>query len=374
MLASRTFDSMSLYSTLLRPLLFRLDAETAHRLALSVGASLGFAGGALRSLTAVDDARLATTVAGLAFPSSVGLAAGFDKSGEAVEALAGLGFGFIEIGSVSAFPSAGNPRPRLFRLAEDRAIAVAYGVPNDGAEIVAARLARVRLPVPLGINIVKTNPGPGAPPETDDAIIAETMQAARVLAPRADYLMFNLSCPNTVDGRDFFADRGRLEAWLAALSDTPLPCPLFLKVSPLGGVAAIEQLLEAAAPHACIRGFMFNLPSAKPEGAMRTPRRVWQAMPGAVSGPPSAPLLDQCLRECYRRMDRKRYVLFASGGVSSGAEAYAKIRMGASLVALYTALIYDGPLVVRRVTQDLAALLARDGFTSVADAVGVDNV
>jgi dihydroorotate dehydrogenase (fumarate)/dihydroorotate dehydrogenase len=364
---------MTLYSTLLRPLLFRLDAETVHRAAMSFGAAAGFAGGALRSLTAVDDARLATTVAGLAFPSPVGLAAGFDKNGEAVDALAGLGFGFIEIGSVSAFASAGNPRPRLFRLPDDRAIAVAYGVPNDGADIVAARLARTRLPVPLGINIVKTNFGPGAPPESDDAIVAEYMQAARILAPRADYLMFNLSCPNTVDGRDFFADRGRLEAWLAALADTPLPCPVFLKVSPLGGIAAIEQLLEAAAPHDCIRGFMFNLPSAKPEGAMRTPRSVWQATPGAVSGPPAAPLLDECLCECYRRMDRKRYVLFASGGVSSGADAYAKIRMGASLVALYTALIYDGPLAVRRVTRELAALLARDGFRSVADAVGADN-
>jgi dihydroorotate dehydrogenase (fumarate)/dihydroorotate dehydrogenase len=364
---------MKLYSTLLRPLLFRLDAETAHRLAMSLGAATGFAGGALRQLTTVDDARLATTVAGLAFPSPVGLAAGFDKNGEAVAALAGLGFGFIEIGSVSAFPSAGNPRPRLFRLPDDRAIAVAYGVPNDGADIVATRLARARLPVPLGINIVKTNFGPGAAPETDDAIIAEYMQAARALAPRADYLMFNLSCPNTQDGRDFFADRGRLGAWLAALSATPLPCPVFLKVSPLGGVAAIEQLLEAVAPHDCVRGFMFNLPSAKPESAMRTPRDIWQAMPGAVSGPPAAPLLDDCLRECYRRMDRKRYALFASGGISSGAEAYAKIRMGASLVSLYTALIYDGPLVVRRITRELAALLTRDGFRSVAEAIGADN-
>jgi dihydroorotate dehydrogenase (fumarate)/dihydroorotate dehydrogenase len=364
---------MSLYSTLLRPLLFRLDAETAHRLAMSVGASLGFAGGAMRRATAADDPRLVTTVAGLSFPSPVGLAAGFDKNGEAVDALAGLGFGFIEIGSVSAFASAGNPKPRLFRLPDDRAIAVAYGVPNDGAEIVAARLARTCLPVPLGINVVKTNFGPGAAPETDDAIIAEYMQAARVLAPHADYLMFNLSCPNTVDGRDFFADRGRLDAWLDALADTSLPCPVFLKVSPLGGVGAIEQLLEAVAPHDCVRGFMFNLPSAKPEGAMRTPRNVWQTTPGAVSGPPSAPLLDDCLRECYRRMDRKRHVLFASGGISSGAEAYAKIRMGASLVALYTALIYEGPLAVRRVTRELAALLARDGFKSVADAIGADN-
>jgi dihydroorotate dehydrogenase (fumarate)/dihydroorotate dehydrogenase len=111
----------------------------------------------------------------------------------------------------------------------------------------------------------------------------------------------------------------------------------------------------------------------KPEAHITTPRDVWTTMPGAVSGPPCAPLLDDCLRECYRRMDRSRYTLFASGGIASGADAYRKIRMGASLVSLYTALIYDGPLVVRRVTRELLALLERDGVTSVAEAVGVGN-
>lgn len=363
---------MGAYKALLRPLLFQVDPETTHHAAMSLGSSLGFAAPALRTL-AVSDPRLETSMAGLNFPSPVGLAAGFDKNGHAVEALAGLGFGFIEVGSVSASFSPGNKRPRLFRLPQDRAIVVAYGVPNDGADAVAARLKNVRLPVPLGINIVTTNHGPGSPPEKDDAIIADYMHAARVLAPHADYLMFNLSCPNTQDGKDFFADRPRLDAWLAALSAERLTLPVFLKVSPLGGVAAIEQLLAAAEPHDVIRGFMFNLPPVKPEQHLTSPRAIWETMPGAVSGPPSAPLLDACLRECYKRMDRTRYTLFASGGISTGADAYRKIRMGASLVSLYTALIYEGPLVVRRVTQELLALMSRDGLKSVADAVGVDN-
>lgn len=362
---------MSLYTSLIRPLAFRLDPERAHRIALRAGALASFAAPALRSRLRTSDPRLRIEVAGMRFDTPIGLSAGFDKSGEAIETLAGLGFGHVEIGSVSADPSNGNPRPRLFRLPEDRAIVVAYGVPNDGARTVAARLEKISLPVPLGINIVKTNRGPGIPPESAGEIIGEYVDAARVLAPHADYLMFNLSCPNTEDGRDFFADRGHLDASLAALGEIGLTRPVFLKVSPLGGVTMIEQVLEAAAPHSYISGFMFNLPSVKP-GNMRTPEAVWKSIPGAVSGPPAAELLDRSLREMWRRIDRRRYALIASGGVFSAEDAYAKIKLGASLVQLLTALVYEGPGVVRRINRDLAALLARDGFNHVADAVGAE--
>ena len=361
-----------MYKSIVKPLLFQLDAERAHQTTVQAAARMGWAAGALRRSLAVTDPRLATTVAGLNFETPIGLSAGFDKNGVAVRALAGLGFGYVEIGSVSAYPSPGNARPRLHRLPDDGAVLVSYGVPNDGAEAVGARLNGERLPVPLGINIVKTNHGPGSPPETDDAIIAEYVQAAQKLAPRADYLMFNLSCPNTGDGRDFFADRGRLAAWLAAIGALALPCPVFLKVSPLGGLATIEQMLELAEPHRFVNGFMFNLPIEKPSQWMTSPAATWRDVPGAVSGPPSAPLLDACLRECYKRMDRSRYRLFASGGVSSGADAYAKIRMGASLVSFYTALVFEGPLLVRRITKELRDLLARDGVRNATEAVGVD--
>ncbi|WJR80556.1 quinone-dependent dihydroorotate dehydrogenase [Bradyrhizobium sp. NP1] len=362
---------MSIYATLLRPLLFRLDPETAHHLAIASGASFGWAAGAMRAVTAADDVRLATTVAGLRFPTPIGLAAGFDKSGAAITALAGLGFGSIEIGSVSIDPSQGNPKPRLWRIPEDKGIVVHYGLPNDGATIIAGRLAQVRLPVPLGINLVVTNRGPGAPPLAADQIIGEYVAATKVLAPRADYLMLNLSCPNTADGRDFFADAAHLDACLAALSELQLSLPVFLKVSPLGGIAAIERVLAAADIRSFVSGFMFNLPPVKPEH-MRTPGSVLRAMPGAVSGPAAAALADFCIREAFRRMDRKRHVLIGAGGIATAEDAYAKIRLGASLVQLLTALIYEGPGVVRTITTGLSALLARDGFGNVADAVGVD--
>jgi dihydroorotate dehydrogenase len=364
---------MSFYSSVIRPLAFRLDAERAHHLAIGVGARIRAFARPLHWLNAINDPRLDTVVAGLRFPTPLGLAAGFDKSGTAIEMLAALGFGFVEIGSVSIDPSCGNARPRLFRLPEDRAIVVHYGLPNDGARTIAERLAKIHLPVPLGINLVKTNRGRGATPESGDQIINEYVEAARVLSPVADYLMLNLSCPNTEDGRDFFADAGHLRAFLTALGELQLSVPVFLKVSPLGGTATIERVLGAVEDHAYISGFMFNLPPVKPDG-LKTSERVWRAMPGAVSGPPATALAETCIRETFRRMDRKRYVIIGAGGISIAEDAYAKIRLGASLVQLLTVLVYEGPGVVRRITQGLVRLIERDGLRHISDAVGVDAV
>jgi dihydroorotate dehydrogenase (fumarate)/dihydroorotate dehydrogenase len=360
---------MGLYSRVIKPVAFALDPERAHHLAIGLGGLLGPVAG-LAPLPAPDP-RLATEIAGIRFANPIGLAAGFDKSGGAVATLARLGFGGVEIGSVSVDPSEGNPRPRLWRLPEDRAIVVAYGLPNEGADAITQRLARVRLPVPLGINIVKTNRGPGCPEEPADAIIAEYAEAARRYAPAADYLMVNLSCPNTADGRDFFADPNHLSACLAAIGETHGQVPVFLKVSPVGGIATIERVLAAADPHRWIAGFMFNLPPGKPDG-LRTPAEVWKAWPGAVSGPPFSALADSSIREMYRRMDRDRYAIIGSGGVASAADAWAKIRNGASFVQLLTALIYKGPGVVRAIVDGLGPMVEAEGFRSVAEAVGID--
>jgi dihydroorotate dehydrogenase len=367
---------MSFYTAALRPLLFRLDAEAAHHLAIHAAAALKPLAPLLRPRLTVDDPALAVEIAGLRFPNPLGLAAGFDKSGTAVDLLAALGFGSIEIGSVSLDASRGNPRPRLWRLAMDEAILVAYGLPNDGARAVAARLATTILPVPLGINIVKTNRGPatmnrGSAAETPDQIIADYAGAARILAPHADYLMFNLSCPNTADGRDFFADAAHLRDWLAAIADLSLDKPVFLKVSPLGGPAAIDRLLAAVDRHRFVRGFMFNLPPTKP-AHLQSPQADWLGRPGAVSGPPAATLADAGLAELYRRMDRRRFALFAAGGIRTAEEAYAKIRLGASMLQLLTALVYRGPGAVRTILQGLPPLLARDGFRTITEAVGID--
>jgi dihydroorotate dehydrogenase (fumarate)/dihydroorotate dehydrogenase len=326
----------------------------------------------LRPLLAVDEPILRTTVAGVSFANPIGLAAGYDKSGESVAALAALGFGSVEVGSVSIDPSDGNPRPRLWRLPDDKALLVHYGMQNDGALVVAERVKNLRLPVPLGINIGVTNRGIGAPPLDPESIVAEYANAARLLAPHADYLMLNLSCPNTADGRDFFIDGKNTKACINALAEVNLKLPVFMKASSAGGVAAIERVLEAADGHDFIAGFMFNQIPGKPE-KLNTPDALWRSLPGTVAGPPivyRAPMANTA--ECFRRMDRKKYVLLSAGAVTTAEDAYAKIRNGASLVQLFTAMVYEGPLLARRIARGLARLLERDGFKSVSEAVGAD--
>ena len=363
---------MTAYRTLLRPLLFRLDAERIHDRAIRAGELTGRRRAACRLLSArygFSDPRVRADVCGIEFPNPIGLAAGFDKNGRAIEALASLGFGHVEIGSVSADPSEGNPTPRLWRLPRDLAIIVNYGLPNDGAEAIAVRLAGKRPSVPLGINIVKTNRGTDAPPESPDAIIDDYVRSIRALKGCADYLNLNLSCPNTETGRNFFADPPHLRLLLDALADLEIGCPLFLKVSPLGGVSAIEELLATVGESNFVSGFVFNLPPGKPD-TLVTPANVLEDKPGAVSGKPVEDLINDCIRELSRRMDRGRYRIIGAGGVFSAEDAYEKIRLGASLVQLMTALVYEGPGIVKTINRGLARLLERDGFATVGEAVG----
>ncbi len=367
---------MSIYTRMIRPILFCCDPERVHDRALAAVALAGRVGMVRAAMDwgcAFRDPMLETTVGGLWFANPIGLAAGFDKSGRAVRALAAMGFGHLEIGSVSADPSAGNPRPRLWRLVPDEGILVHYGLPNDGAEAVARRLDGLHLPVPLGINIVKTNRGLHAPPEPDDAIIADYVRSVTRLKDRADYLHLNLSCPNTESGRDFFADRANITRLLNALAELKIGCPVFLKVSPLGDVRAIETLLEAVEPVPFITGFAFNLAPGKPEG-LRTPASIIGPLPGAVSGRPIEAQINTAIGEMYRRMDRRRYRIIGIGGVFTAEDAYRKIRLGASLVQLLTGLIYEGPLIVRRINAGLCGLLRRDGFRCIGDAVGTAHL
>lgn len=365
---------MNLYRPLVRPLLFGADAETVHGLAIRA-AELASASHWLCSAVATRNTgaseRLRVDVAGLHFATPLGLAAGFDKSARAVPLLGALGFGHVEVGSISAEPSAGNPKPRLFRIPLDRGIVVNYGLPNDGAERVAARLAGLRERAPLGINIVSTNRGSSAASVSDEDVIADYLASVRRLAPVAGYLCLNLSCPNTREGRGFFHEPERLARLLQGLDATDISKPLFLKVAPFASLAELETFLATVAPARCVTGFSVNLPPGKPSG-LKTPAAVLSAMPGAVSGPAAAAAADRTLRELYRRMNRSRYRLIGSGGVFTAEDAYRKIRLGATLVQLMTALIYEGPGIARTINRNLDRLLEVDGVAHVSDVVGVD--
>jgi dihydroorotate dehydrogenase (fumarate)/dihydroorotate dehydrogenase len=362
-----------MYQTAIRPLLFRCDPEWVHNQTIRQAEFFGaFAPvlGVLSRCCECSDDRLATEVCGLRFANPIGLAAGYDKNGRAIRMMAALGFGHVEIGSVSAFPSQGNPKPRLWRLPADRAICVHYGLLNDGAEAVARRLTGQRWPVPLGINIVKTNHGINASPDSAETIFDDYLRSVALLKDVGDYLCLNLSCPNTETGCNFFALPGKLEELLARLKELNLSCPVFVKISPVGGVPAIEGVLQAAESFRFVSGFIFNLPPGKPAN-LRTPRAVWQSWPGAVAGEPARAPIGACVRELYRRMDRKRYRIIAAGGVFSAEDAYEKIRLGASLVQLVTGLIYEGPLLIKRINQGLCRLLEREGLKNIPAAVGI---
>jgi dihydroorotate dehydrogenase len=375
--AEVTSSILNWYRSFLRPCLFQLDAEVAHDLSIRICNLAGRLPGLpswWQRWRAASPPELACTVAGLACPNPIGLAAGWDKNGQALRVLDGLGFGFAEIGSVSSRPSHGNPRPRLFRLPADEAIVVNYGVPNEGATVVAERLRRFRPRLPLGVNIVATHPGPTGESVSEESIIEDYYRSVSQLHPLADYLMLNLSCPNTRDGREHFAAPGRIRHLMQALQTLDLRCPVFLKVSPTNDPARHDRLLEEVEPFAFLRGFHFNLPPGKPDWLMlKTSQQTVAKLPGAVAGKPVAAFMTSCLATLAKRIDPRRWLLFGGGGVSSGEEAYRQLRLGASLVPIYSALIYRGPGVVGRIQRELVDCLRRDGFQQVHEVVGCDR-
>ena len=345
----------------MRPLLFRADPERVHDATVRAGELASRSRAVCRLVAArrpAPDQRLAIEVAGLRFANPLGLAAGLDKSARAVPLLSALGFGHVEIGSVSAEPSPGNPRPRLFRVVDERAIVVHYGVPNDGASRVAERLARPRPAVPLGVNVVSTNRGDAS--ETDAEVVGDYVESVRRLQRHGDFVVLNLSCPNTRDGQGFFADRSRLRALLESLGELGVERPLFVKVAPFAGAGELDSFLDAVSSVSFVSGLSVNLPPGNRFG-----------LAGAASGPPAAAAAELTVAELHRAAG-DRFAVIGSGGVSTAEDAYRMIRLGASLVQLYTALVYEGPGVVGRIASGLAALLARDGFARVGDAVGLD--
>lgn len=362
------------YRGAVRPLLFQMDAEKVHDRVVRVAERAcgpSVAQRLMREVFAPSYPSLELSVAGLRFQHPLGLAAGFDKNGRAIPFWSSLGFSHIEIGSISADPSLGNPKPRLFRIPLDRGIVVNYGLPNDGAGAVAQRLAGLDFPVPLGINLVNTNRGAGAVCESEDAIIEDYVRSVRTLQGLASYLVLNLSCPNTPDGRSFITHPGRLRRLLSAMEGEGIVKPLFVKVAPFPDANAMNVFLETVCTASCVTGFAINLPPGKPAG-LCTPPEALKTMPGAVAGKPVETLINRTLAALYLRVDPKRYRIIAAGGVFTAEDAYRKIRLGATLVQLLTGMIYRGPGIVREICTGLVALLERDGFRNIEEAIGVD--
>ncbi len=338
-------------------LLRLLPAETAHRLSLRLLAA------APRALLGgvADDPILASRLFGLDFPNPLGLAAGYDKNAEAFAPALALGFGFVEIGSVTPRAQPGNPKPRLFRLGEDRAVINRMGFNNDGLDAVAARLARRQGHGIIGANLGKNK-------DSADAG-ADYTAGVRALAPHADYLVINVSSPNT-PGLRALQGREPLAALIAAVraarnGNRP---PLLLKIAPDLTESDKQDIAEVALSSGLDGLIVSNTTIARPDSL----RSAAKGETGGLSGRPLFAPSTALLADMYR-LTKGKLPLIGVGGIASAEDAYAKIRAGASLLQIYTALVYEGAGLIGRIKAGLAAKLRADGFTSLAQAVGADH-
>jgi dihydroorotate dehydrogenase len=360
---------MDLYP-LIKPLVMRFDPECGHKMAI-----WALRLGLVPPPPPVREPVLETRVFGLSFPHPVGLAAGFDKDAVVADALFAQGFGHVEVGSVTPRPQPGNPRPRLFRLVEDGAVINRMGFNNKGMAAMAARLAARKPRGIVGVNLGKNK-------DTERAV-DDYVKGAKALACHADYLAINVSSPNTPGLRALQSRAPLLEILggvreaLAELAKRGVRRPpLLLKIAPdlspdeLAEIAAVAMGdgLGVADGETGVDGLIVGNTTWSREGL----KSRFKDETGGLSGAPLMPISTAVLAEVYR-LTRGRLPLVGVGGIGSGADAYAKIRAGASLVQLYTAMVFDGPAVGAKVARELAACLKADGFSHVAQAVGADQ-
>lgn len=341
---------------LFRPLLFRLDAERAHR--MTIRALSAVPGGA----EIKADAALAVTISGIEFPNPVGLAPGYDKNAEVPHAMFRLGFGFVEVGTVTPRPQSGNARPRLFRLVEDRAVINRMGFNNDGLDTVAGRIGRsAPFAGPIGINI-------GANKDSDDRIADYALMTEK-MAPLADYLTVNISSPNT-PGLRALQDKGALTALLDAVIEARgrSTCPIFLKLAPDLTAGDIDDIAMIALDQRLDALIISNTTVERP-ASLRSPNAGEQ---GGLSGAPLATMALARLRD-FRTATGGNIPLVAAGGIASAEQAYERILAGASLVQVYSAMVYHGPNLARQICNGVRRLLRRDGHANIASAIGTKS-
>lgn len=352
-----------MYKYLARPLLFRLSADTTHEATVRFASSVSnneWMKKAVGSLYSYSDPSLEQNIFGLNFPNPIGIAAGFDKNATMAPVLSKMGFGFLEIGSITANPSTGNPKPRSFRLPADRSLINRLGLNNDGVQTISRRLKKLELPVPLGINIAKTHD----PTITGEDAIRDYVYSFEILKDIADYITLNISCPNTTEGKTF-EEPETLNALLEHLEigkDSSFP-PVLVKFSVDLEDSQLEDLTAVCEDYA-IDGYVATNTSSKRKN-LRTPStKIEQIGRGGLSGKAIAKRSTEMIRKIHSQTKGEK-VIIGVGGVSTTEDAIEKLKAGADLLQIYTALVYEGPGIVKKINKGLAQYLKEHGIEHI---------
>ncbi len=358
-----------LYKHALKPIFFKMDPENIHDRMISSGSFFGRFSIIRKFFSIVFDYKnpiLNQKVLGMDFINPIGLSAGFDKNAELTELLPSIGFGFIEIGSVTAEYCAGNPKPRLWRMQLSESLIVYYGLKNDGAEKIAKRLENKKHHIPLGINIAMTNCQNNL--DINNAI-EDFKKAFDIMKSHADYITINISCPNALGGQPFIKPEN-LENLLNILDKVETDKPRFIKLSPDLQKEEVDTILNILKNHK-IQGIICSNLTKNRDNKKIHQNENNITDKGGISGKVVRDLSDDLLKYIYQR-EGKRFVLIGVGGIFEAKDVYKKIRNGASLVQLITGMIFEGPSLISNLNQDLAYMLKKDGFKNIKEAIGID--
>ncbi|MGZ8451345.1 MAG: quinone-dependent dihydroorotate dehydrogenase [Candidatus Binatia bacterium] len=362
------------YKSLIRPILFRKDPEVSHEAVLHMLAGNEWLYGTIEDFYKVEDHRLVVKIGPLTFANPVGLAGGFDKNALAPKMLSAFGFGFMEVGAITAQAQPGNPKPRLYRLPEDDALINRLGFNNEGADAIAVKLDRLRArggrpKIPLGMNIGRTKIV-----ETKDAV-ADFLSCFEKLFAQGDFFTLNVSSPNTPNLRDL-QEKSLLRELLSAVQQKNLqlaarakidPKAVFVKIAPDMEFAQVDEIIDVV-EQVKLAGIVATNATAFKRAGLKSPNG---AEPGGLSGRPITAMVTQFISHIYRTT-RGRLPIIGVGGIFDAYDAYEKIKAGANAVQIYTGWIYEGPGAVKRINKGLLRLLQRDGLKHISQAVGRD--
>ncbi|MBI4272935.1 quinone-dependent dihydroorotate dehydrogenase [Candidatus Uhrbacteria bacterium] len=355
------------YQKLLKQFFFSQDPEDVHEKITHLGVRLG----AWPLMRVVTDAMfsyhhpsLRQTVDGISFSNPIGLAAGFDKNASLTDILPSVGFGFVEVGSITGEPCEGNPRPRLWRLQKSGGLVVYYGLKNDGCEAVAKKMKQKKYRVPVGISIAKTNCQRTVDVQSG---IDDYAKAFLAFQDIGDYCTINISCPNAFGGEPF-TNPSHLRLLLERIDSIPYEKPIYLKLASDLTVDQLDGLLDAVAGHR-ISGFISTNLAKKRDPSLLKDTSIPEV--GGISGVPVRDISDNQVRYLYQKT-KGAYTIIGCGGVFSAEDAYRKIRGGASLIQLITGMIFEGPQLISSINQGFVKLLKKDGFSSITQAIGAD--